>query len=99
MKRTLACFVLLVAVIFPPLCVRLGRSLNGQNPQYKLDLPADFGLAEAMTSIYGQYDAAKGSSTAATPPGVPDQSSFLRRSGRITVRPFFAGAVEEQQTK
>ena len=73
-------------------CSSLGRA--APVPRLRLRVPRGFDLAGAMKSIYGNYNPIANSSTALTPEGAADESSFFTGK-QVTVRPFFATTVEE----
>lgn len=95
-RVSLALPILVVASLFSG---AFHEPFKQDQPHYKLTLPDGFGLAEAMSRLYGNYDAAKSVSTASTPPDVPQPSSYFGSSSHIRVRSFFATTVDEKGEK
>jgi hypothetical protein len=59
--------------------------------------PADFSVASAMTSLYGNFDPSTQSSVAALPPG-SEENSFFRAEQKVKgleVRPFWTALADD----
>jgi hypothetical protein len=57
-------------------------------------IPGDFNLANAMRSLYGNYDPSTQASVSPLLPG-SEENSFFQRAKQIEVRPFFTATADD----
>jgi Bacterial Ig-like domain (group 2) len=58
------------------------------------EIPADFSVADAMRSLYGNFDSPTQASISSLPAGA-EENSFFERAKEIEVHPFFIAGVKD----